>query len=289
MALIAQTKERYLRSPRIEALADGARLWVVAWERDGERLLSFPLGADGEPGEPTAGPLLRGIVALAPGSPPEPSDDAADELRAASRGAFVEVVHTGGVSEVWMSRGGGDRILVFRARCTVASPAVADAPNGGTWVAFHHDLREDVGTVDVAKWVALRFVTTDRRVMEPAAPMLGRDRDRADVEQSFEFPALAVSADGSLALFGRGSHNFWRQDLNATGFSPRVGISDGEWGSRGRRVSCGMLGDGALLVARRDRQGIVIDRQGAPSGGAPVLEPAEIDLTTALVLATGER
>ncbi len=283
MPLLPQLPERYLRSPRLEALPAGpsggpvARLWVVAWEPAGERLLAFSLAADGEPGAPEEGPLLPAIVALSPSTPPSP-DGAAAELRAASARGAVEVRHhEDGRSEVVLARDGVER-RVFRARCTVAAPAVADAPGGGTWVAFHHDLREDAGVVDVAKWIALRYVAADGAVFEPAAPMLGRDRDLAAVEQSFEFPALVVGRDGAVALFGRGSHNFWRQDLSSAGFTERAGISDGEWGSRGRRVTAVMLADGALLVARRDRKGIVVDRQDAPSGGAPALAPAVVDL-----------
>ncbi len=285
MPVIAQSKERYLRSPRLEALETPdpvARLWVVAWEPAGERLLAYPLGPTGEPGIPQEGPMVGAIVALSPAAPPEPSDASA-ELRAASARATAEVAHVDGIAEVWLDRD-GQRGLVFRARCTAAAPTVADAPDGGTWVAFHHDLREDERVVDVAKWIALRYVDPDGRVMEPAAPMLGRDRDLAAVEQSFEFPALAVGADGALALFGRGSHNFWRQDLSRAGFSERRGISDGEWGSRGRRVSVVTLADGAILVARRDRQGIVVDRQDGPGGGAPALVPAEVDLAQGVVI-----
>jgi hypothetical protein len=288
MPLIAQSKERYLRSPRLEALdrpqgETVARLWAIAWERFGERLVAFPLRADGEPDAPASGPLTPGIVALSPSTPPSAADASA-ELRAESESASVTVHHVGGDSEVRLERG-GRTVRVFRGRCTVVAPAVADAPDGGTWVAFHHDLREDVSVADVAKWIALRYVGPDDQVMEPAAPMVGRDRDLAAVEQSFEFPALAVGADGAVALFGRGSHNFWRQDVTAAGFTERIGISDGEWGSRGRRVSAVALPDGSLLVARRDRKGIVVDRQDAPRGGKPALVPAEVDFATHAVAA----
>lgn len=290
MPIIEQRGERYLRSPRLEALGTNdpvARLWVVAWEAGGERLLAHALGPTGDPGPAEEGPLVSGIVALTPTTPPEPADASA-ELRAASTGASAEIRYDGGISEVWLTRG-ERRFLVFRARCSAAAPAVADARGGGTWVAFHHDLREDDGAWDVAKWVALRYVDGEGRVMEPAAPMLGRDRDLAGVEQSFEFPSLAVGADGAISLFGRGSHNFWRQDLSLAGFGERVALSDGEWGSRGRRVSVVSLPDDALLVARRDRKGIVIDRQAAPAGGAPALTPAEIDLARGAELAGSPR
>jgi hypothetical protein len=280
VALLPQSEALYLRSPRLEALPDGrARLYAIGWEGgSGERLLCFHVDAEGEPAsEPDRGPLTEGIVALTPATPPEPTADAGAELRAESERARAEVRHIDGASEVWVEREGA-RHLVFRARCTAAAPALADAQDGGTWVAFHHDLREDELRPDVAKWLALRYLAPGGEVMEPSSPMRERDRDRREVEQSFEFPALAVGRDGAVALFGRGSHNFWRQDLDASGFSARLGISDGEWGSRGRRVSAVTLTDGALLVARRDRKGVVVDRQAGPSGGAPALAEAVVDL-----------
>jgi hypothetical protein len=279
MPAVPQSPERYLRSPRLLAsAAGGATLYVVAWEPGGERVLAFGLDAQGEPmGEPAAGELVpAGIVALAPGEPVEPTGDADAEQEARDGQWRVRAEHGAGVSSVWCGREGTDPVLVWRARGIAACPAVASA-QGGAWVAFHHDVREDTGEVDVAKWIALRFVTDGGAVLEPAAPMKDRDRDRCHVEQSFEFPSLAVGADGAVVLFGRGSHNFWRQDLSTAGFSERVPLSDGEWGSRGRRVAVCRLADGALLTARRERREIAIDRLEAPRGGAPELVPARVD------------
>jgi hypothetical protein len=152
---------------------------------------------------------------------------------------------------------------------------LAVAPSG-VWIAFHHDIREDSGAADVSKWIALRFVTAAGEVHEPSAVMRERSRDEQGVEQSFEFPALVLGRDGALALFGRGSHNFWRQDLNATGFGPRIALSDGEWGSRGRHVAAVAVRDG-ILVARRDRRGIEVDLLPHVTGAAPELVPVRVD------------
>jgi hypothetical protein len=166
--------------------------------------------------------------------------------------------------------------VVFRARAIAAGPAVARTDEGA-WVAFHHDLREDRPEQDVSKWIALRFVRNDGAVLEPSAPMSGRDRDAGGVEQSFEFPALHVGRNGAVTLVGRGSHNFWRQDLDAEGFGPRVALSDGEWGSRGRRATVCPTPDGGLLVARREKVGIVVDRLDASDCRAPEMVPATVD------------
>jgi hypothetical protein len=162
------------------------------------------------------------------------------------------------------------------------------AEGKGVWIAFHHDVRESDGHADVAKWIALRFVDAAGQVLEPAAEMRERDRERGGIEQSFEFPALVLGDDGALALFGRGSHNFWRQDLNVAGFGARVALSDGEWGSRGRYVAAIKLRDG-VLIARRDRRGIEVDLTPPIQGGAPVLRPARVDWSEPSATARVER
>ena len=91
-------------------------------------------------------------------------------------GGRVTVEHTGGTSCVWLDRPDQERVLVFEAACMVAAPAVLCGPEGHL-VAFHHDLREDSLATDVAKWIALRLVRDGGEVLEPAAPMTGRDRD----------------------------------------------------------------------------------------------------------------
>jgi hypothetical protein len=182
-----------------------------------------------------------------------------------------------------------DEITVWRARGTAAAPAVAAAVHpvvgAGHWVAFHHDVREDDGTVDLAKWIALRFVDRDGRVWEPDAPMVDRDRDREGEEQSFEFPALLPVVGGGLWLFGRGSHAHHRQALGASGFSVRARLSDGAWGCRGRRVDVVALPDGAALCAFRERAGIALVRLGAEevalAAGAPALRLAPVDVRPA--------
>ncbi|MFW5921359.1 MAG: CehA/McbA family metallohydrolase [Polyangiales bacterium] len=280
MALIAHARERYLRIPRLEARArGGARLHVIAWEPEGERPLTYELDGEGEVvGEPEAGERRAAIATLEPGLPLRPTDDVEAE-RCAVDGAWrATVTYEQGGAEIAVTGPDGGRTVVWSSRCgTAAAPAIAVA-DGGAWVAFHHDVREDTDERDVAKWIALRFVDDDGRVHEPAEEMTDRDRDLEGVEQSFEFPAIALGDDGAVALFGRGSHNFWRQDVSFEGFSERTAMSDGEWGCRGRRISAVRLSDGALLVARRERQGVAVERQEPPRGGPPTLRVAQVEV-----------
>ena len=273
---LPQTPDRYLRSPRFRRDSDGLWLVVIAWETSdegGERVVRWPVAADGSLGDAEQGPSVEGIETLDSSGAPAAAEA---EQWASAEGRTVRVTNAEGIAEVWLE--GAERTLVWRARGMAAAPAVALAP-GGTWVAWHHDVREDDGRRDVAKWIALRFVSDAGEVLEPVAAMTDRDRDRHGEEQSFEFPCLVVTEGGAVALFGRGSHDFWRQDLSADGFSPRRSLTDGSWGSRGRRVVAAALDDGRLLVARRDRRAIELDVQEAPSGGAPELKPATVDWT----------
>ncbi len=292
MPLLPQRTERYLHAPRLVFSPFGsaelpaltgreAELVCIAWlpGSHGEHVLRIPIDAAGQLGLETLTEPSSAIVALTRGDRAEVSDDPAAELREERGGESVWVEHAQGIGSVWLARPEQPNVLVFRARGSLAAPALANTESG-TWIAVHHDVREDTGEPDVAKWIALRFVEHAGQLLEPSAPMHERDRDREGVEQSFEFPALAVSASGAVALFGRGSHNFWRQDLNHEGFSPRVALSDGEWGSRGRHTAA-LRVSGGVLVARRERKGIQVDLLPEAFGGAPLLRAARVDLVAA--------
>jgi hypothetical protein len=287
MARLEQTPARYLHSPRLISVPHGtAVLSLIAWEGDAEHVLRVPVAADGQLGAPVRDAEGPRVVALSRGDRAVPTEDDRVEQEEQRDGERVWVEQGRGQSTVWLVRG-GLRTAVFRGACMAAAPTLARAASG-TWVSFHHDLREDTAARDVAKWIALRFVTDAGEVFMPAAGMSGRDRDLAGVEQSFEFPALVVAADGALALFGRGSHNFYRQDLNAVGFSARMPLSDGEWGSRGRHIVAAPIAAG-LVVARRDRKGIEVDAMPAPLGGAPKLVPAPVVASVVVPVAATSR
>lgn len=281
MPLIPQQRERYVRSARLRARPDGgATLWAIAWEGDLERVLAWELDAEGAPaGEPrevVRAPAVPDLVLPDSGDPSTTDDPAADdEARAAE--VLVAVRREGGASRVELVASDHAPVVVWRARGFAAAPALARVA-GGTWIAWHHDVREDTGVTDVVKWIALRFVDDRGAVIEPVAPMIDRDRDREGEEQGWEFPTLVAGGDGALAIFGRGSHRFWRQDLSARGFGPRTPIGEGGWGCRGRRVAAVTLVDGALLTARREKEGIVVERAPAPSGGRPALAAARVDV-----------
>lgn len=272
--IVAHTATRYLRTPH---LASASELYAIAWEDDRERLLSFELDGDGQPRRERVVAEHAAIVALTRNDgEPKISDDPAEVDRARAGAWTVRIDRARGWSTVTLAHGHHEQ-RVWHAHGTAAAPCIALA-KGGVWIAFHHNVREDTGEPDLAKWIAVRFVTDDGAVLEPSAPMTDRDRDGLGEEQSFELPTIAVGKDGSVAIFGRGSHTFWRQDLSSAGFSPRVSLAPSEWGCRGRWVSVAAREDGTLVTARREKGGIEIALLPAPSGGPPELAPAEVEL-----------
>ncbi len=270
--LIEQRPDRYLRSPRLEATSDGgAFLHVIAWGPDGEYILRFTVTPEGEvTGKPIALEHAPAIMGLRPSMPPTISDDPESQDEAAHSGWRAQVEREDGRSTVVVTSPAGHTHAVWSANGIAAAPAVA-AAQGGAWVAFHHDVREDSGRPDVAKWIALRFVDLQGDVFEPVAPMTDRDRDLVGEQQSFEFPTLIVGQDGAVDLFGRGSHNFHRQRVDGQGFSSLHPFGVGMWGCRGRRINAARLAGGRTLTARRDRKGIALEVFDEPTGGAPEL------------------
>ena len=271
MGTLEQTEERYLRSARLTRGPEGIRLWAISWEGERERICGFPLSEEGDViGEPEVGEWQDAIVALDHQCPPEPGSET--ELERGSEDGLwrVRVKYESGWSTVIAQRNGDQPVVVWRARGIAACPDIVARPDGG-WVAFHHNVREDTGEPDIAKWIALRYVNNQGEVFQPTDTMKGRDRDLDGEEQSFEFPKLVVSEQGAVTILGRGSHDYWRQDLSNEGYTERVSLTDGVWGSRGRRVAAVRLDSGAILVAHRERKGYVIEQLAAPTGASPEL------------------
>ena len=276
--LIAHDEHGYLRSPRLVPTHSGADLYAIATEARGEAVLRLSLDSGGQvAAESEVIHRSDAIVALAPALPVAATEDPADDHRAIDGEWEAKVVHDGGSSSVVVRSSSGSEHTVWRGTGIAVSPAVA-ATETGAWVAFHTDVREDTGQADVAKWIVLRFVNNDGGVFEPAAPMVDRDRDRQGEEQSFEFPSLVVGVDGAVDLFGRGSHNFYRQRLNINGWSPRQPLSDGGWGCRGRRVTACKLGEDKVVIARREKKGLEVTVLDEPSGGRPAMVPTSASI-----------
>lgn len=284
---LPQSPRRYLRFPRFfrRPESDALELGLIAWENTEEvpwpgkeRILRYPVASDGSLGEAVSGKAHDAIQGIDEHLEPT---GAQHELQARAGGALACIEVNDGIARLWLESE-GRRHLVWAAQGSAAAPALchvagSQSPTGdaGWWVAWHHDVREDTGAADIIKWLSLRFVDAGGNVWV-AGPLKGIERDSDGEEQGFEFPSLCLGPDGALALFGRGSHNFWRQDLNAHGWSERTSFSDGHWGSRGRRVAVAILNDEQLITARRERRNIAVETAPLPQGGAPAVKRIEV-------------
>ena len=265
--LFEHTKDRYLRSPTFQRDGDKLLLKVRCSDGAEERLISLHIDE------------TNTIYGAEQAALSEIQSLDVSEDRAACDGDWkVWVERTSYQNTVWVQREGAAQVKVWQAHATAAAPTVL-CVDEGAWVAFHHNLREDNLQPDIAKWVAVRFVSSDNRVLEVDAEVAGRDRDMKGEEQSFEFPSLAVTSLGALIVVGRGAHQMWRQDITAAGFAERSPVGEGGWGCRGRRAACTVV-DSKLWVAWRERRGIRVLSQGLPSGERPALRPAEVELST---------
>jgi hypothetical protein len=278
---LEKNSRKYLRDPRLVRRDDGgADLHVIECDETGEAHVVIVLDRDGIV---TAGEEQRAsgsaILGLTHDTrAPAVATDHTSEYEARDGTWSVRLEREGPTTRVIAQGPSEAPVLVWQANAIAAAPSIASCADGA-WVAFHHDLREDEHVPDVTKWIAVRFVDSAGRVFEPSAPMRDRDRDREGEEQGFEFPSLVVGHDGALTIYGRGSHAFYRQDLDASGFGPRVALGSNEgWGCRGRRISaCRLTNDEHVLTARREKSGIAIEREDAPRGGRPALSPAHIE------------
>ncbi len=282
-SVVPQSAASYLRAPRLALCADGAGavLYAICWDQRGEALVAYDVTIDAALAESRELVRSAQILTLTSSLPPAPSDDVRDEDRARCGEHLVHIERHDGVSRVAHTHRG--RVTtVWEANGTAAAPAIAQARHpergDGAWIAFHHNVREDDGAIDLAKWIDVRFIDAHGGIFAPSASMTDRDRDREGEEQGFEFPTLVALPDGALLLYGRGSHAFWRQTLGADGWRPRTKLAEGSWGCRGRRVAAVRLASGAVLTARREREGLVIERDAEAesaleSRGAAHLEP----------------
>ena len=276
---IPQTPDRYVRDARLALHEGRPTLHVLAWSRRNGASTEAHESAEVDIRDASLGPVevrVEGgaLFGLRWSDTPEVCAGVDVDLEATSGSERVLIRYDENVSRVTLARGDVEHV-VFSAACTAAAPALLPTPRG-TWVAFHHNLREDTLEADLTKWIALRFIDLDGEVFEVAGPMPDRDRDAAGEEQGFEFPTLVGAQEGGVTLLGRGSHQMFRQDINHLGFGPRIAIGEGGWGCRGRRVAGLVVGQDALLTARRDKRGIVLAVESPPHGGMPPLVRAEV-------------
>jgi hypothetical protein len=274
--VLTQRPDRYLRAPHLVRSADGGvRLDVVAWVPGrGESILRCELDAEGRVLRERQDTLyedgIESVARLADGLVRAEGIDEEDVARDGVFRAYVQRTYS--ESSLYVDGPFGERVEVWRGPGIGAAPAIAADGHGGAWIALHHDVREDSGERDIAKWIDVFHVDAKGVVRVPDAPMSGRDRDMEGEEQGFEFPSIVLLEGGGLRLYGRGSHAFFRQDLSASGWSERTRIDAGDWGCRGRRVTALRNGE-TVWTAWRERTGIALHLEDAPHLEAARLVP----------------
>jgi hypothetical protein len=271
--LLAQTKERYLRTPILRSTPSGARLTAVAWSGQAESLLEWNLDKHGlvlsQEQVVWQGDAVLALVAGSDG--PVPTLDISAERHGVSGEWSVGLEFGHGPARLTVVHPDKKHTLAWQGFGVAAAPTIHVWDNGA-WVAWHHNLRSDTHEPDLPKWIELRYVADDGLVSCPFDAMRDCQLDREGIEQGFEFPTLVVLEDGTVVVFGRGSHCFWWQTLGQRGWSERTPLGgEPQWGCRGRRVTACTLSDGGMLTARREREGIVVQRLDVPLQGAPRL------------------
>ncbi|MBI2892397.1 MAG: CehA/McbA family metallohydrolase [Deltaproteobacteria bacterium] len=201
------------------------------------------------------------------------------------------VRHPGGEIVCVMERDAGievvraDQTGAVRARRTLGhggvwhhAPDVAIDARGRIWVAWHANERASDGGVDLPKWVVCAALEGRRlAAFAPSVAMKDRDVAKAGIDQCLEFPVLVPHAGGAITVLARGSHCFYRQDLSAGGWSDLRPLGEIVWGCRGRRVAASAHLDGRIVVARREKQGVLIEALPAPADpDAPVVAPLAV-------------
>ncbi len=141
-----------------------------------------------------------------------------------------------------------------------AAPAIAATP-AGLVVAYHSS--EKHGLV---KWWRLRRLREGRvealAAADPAEAILPQGE-----EQGAEMPAMVVDRDGRVVLATRISHGAYLHVIDAHGIEPAFNLTRRGWGARGLRMDLALAPDGSVMLARRARHEVALERFTFSEGG----------------------
>jgi len=193
-----------------------------------------------------------------------------------------------GVRHVYIRRHDGakwhDPIRVTHAPALNMAPAIAVDSDGRVWVAYQSNIRGE-DRWDMPRWFYLRAVV-DGKVHEPTSPPVAMNLDKEGTDQSFEFPRLAILANGAVMVTGRPSHSFCLQVYRGGKWSPLYRIPADGWGGRGTYLETSVAPNGDVWAARRDLNLCVLQKLTGLSAGEkqtpdlrPVAAPATLIAT----------
>jgi hypothetical protein len=160
----------------------------------------------------------------------------------------------------------GPAVNLTRSPALEQSPALSVDRDGKLWIAWHSNAAAN-GAPDIPRWIDVRQ-WDGKRLRQPEAPMFGRDLSARESMQSFEFPTLLGDGNERLWVFGRPSQGFYAQVFLGDRWSALTSFGLEGWGGRGQMVTAVEAGDGSVWTARRDLDGIVLQRMTWKGEGA---------------------
>jgi hypothetical protein len=135
-----------------------------------------------------------------------------------------------------------------------AAVSLAKAPKGGIYIAYHSSHRHAQ-----VKWWTLREFRAGRLYQLASSDHLARALPQG-VQQGAEYPALVVLPKARLAVFSRPSQGVYLQVIDSAGIHPPLDLTRRGWGARGRRCQAHLASDGSMLMVRRARHQVVLER-----------------------------
>lgn len=151
-----------------------------------------------------------------------------------------------------------------------AAPSLAIDPEGRLLVAYHTSQRHGL-----VKWWTLRRVSSDRTIEILAALDPGEALLPSGQQQGAELPEIAVEPSGRIVLATRVSHGTYLHVVDKRGILPALDLTRRGWGARGVKMDMTFAPDGSLLIARRARHDVVLERLtlSDEGRGPPEFEP----------------
>ncbi|MEQ8272104.1 MAG: CehA/McbA family metallohydrolase [Deltaproteobacteria bacterium] len=160
----------------------------------------------------------------------------------------------------------GDAMRVDAGSGIQAAPRLTVDGEGNVLVAYHSSRRHGL-----VKWWSLVRIAPDGTQHRLAAVDQAALLLPAGQQQGAELPAIAVGPEGRIVLATRVSHGAYLHVVDRRGILPALDLTRRGWGARGLRMDMTFAPDGSLLLARRARHNVVLERfvlsddgQGAP-------------------------
>lgn len=135
-----------------------------------------------------------------------------------------------------------------------ASPRLAPTKSGHMLLAYHSSRRHGL-----VKWWSVVRIAPDGTQARLAAVDQAELLLPAGQQQGAELPAIAVN-DGRIVLATRVSHGAYLHVVDERGILPALDLTRRGWGARGLRMDLAFAPDGSLLLARRARHDVVLER-----------------------------